>query len=117
MRSTKTSGRTRHELFRSLYRHHPRRRFQPCHRINRARQDLEDLAQGADGKRYRATLSLGSVERLVDNAAIAQKFRALGFPSVRVTGSGATRRVEGMWPGKDTSANMPRQIVAVARLC
>ena len=31
------------------------------------------------GKRYRATLSLSSVERLVDNGSIAQKFRALGF--------------------------------------
>jgi hypothetical protein len=68
------------------------------------------------GKRYRATLSLSSVERLVDNGSIAQKFRALGFTSVRVSGSGATRKVEGVWPGKDMSANMPRQIVAVARL-
>jgi hypothetical protein len=68
------------------------------------------------GKRYRATLSLGSVERLVDNAAIAQKFRALGFTGVRVTGSGGTRKVEGVWPGKDMSTSMPRQIVAVARL-
>lgn len=68
------------------------------------------------GKRYRATLSLSSVERLVDNAAIAQKFRALGFTSVRFSGSGATRKVEGVWPGKDMSANMPRQIVAVAKL-
>jgi hypothetical protein len=68
------------------------------------------------GKRYRATLSLGSVERMVDNDAIAQRFRALGFTGVRVSGSGATRRVEGVWPGKDMSANMPRQIVAVARL-
>lgn len=68
------------------------------------------------GKRYRATLSLSSVERLVDNASIAQKFRALGFASVRVSGSGATRKVEGVWPGKDMSANMPRQIVAVAKL-
>lgn len=63
------------------------------------------------GKRYRATLSLSSVERLVDNASIAQKFRAL-----RVSGSGATRKVEGVWPGKDMSTNMPRQIVAVAKL-
>jgi hypothetical protein len=68
------------------------------------------------GKRYRATLSLSSVERLVDNASIAQKFRALGFTSVCVSGSGATRKVEGVWPGKDMSANMPRQIVAVAKL-
>lgn len=68
------------------------------------------------GKRYRATLALKSVERLVDNALIAQKFRDLGFSAVRVSGAGATRRVEGLWPGKDTSANMPPQIIAVAKL-
>ena len=67
-------------------------------------------------KRYRATLALGSVERPVDNAQIAQQFRALGFVSVRVSGSGAKRKVEGARPGKDVSANMPRQIVAVAKL-
>ena len=68
------------------------------------------------GKRYRATLALKSVERLVDNALIAQKFRDLGFSGVRVSGAGAMRRVEGIWPGKDTSANLPPQIIAVARL-
>jgi hypothetical protein len=68
------------------------------------------------GKRYRATLVLGSVEKMLDNAAIAQRFRALGFVGVRVSGSGATRKVEGMWPREDASANLPRQIVAVARL-
>jgi hypothetical protein len=68
------------------------------------------------GKRYRATLALKSVERLVDNALIAQKFRDLGFSGVRVSGAGATRRVEGIWPGKDTSTNLPPQIVAVAGL-
>ena len=68
------------------------------------------------GKRYRATLSLKSVERLDDNELIARKFRALGFAKVRVSGSGATRKVEGVWPGKDASAPLPRQIVAVARM-
>ena len=68
------------------------------------------------GERYRAILALRSMERLVDNALIAQKFRDLGFSGVRVSGAGATRRVEGIWPGKDTSANMPPQIVAVAKL-
>jgi hypothetical protein len=68
------------------------------------------------GKRYRAILALKSVEQLVDNALIAQKFRDLGFSGVRVSGAGATRRVEGVWPGKDTSTNMPPQIVAVAKL-
>jgi hypothetical protein len=68
------------------------------------------------GKRYRATLSLKSVEQLADNELIARKFRALGFTRVRVSGAGATRRVEGIWPGKDSSAPLPPQIVAVARM-
>jgi hypothetical protein len=68
------------------------------------------------GKRYRAILALTSIEQLADNALIAQKFRDLGFSRVRVSGAGARRRVEGVWPGSDTSANMPPQIVAVAAL-
>jgi hypothetical protein len=35
---------------------------------------------------------------------------------VRVSGAGATRRVEGVWPREDMSATMPPQIVAVATL-
>ena len=68
------------------------------------------------GKRYRATLSVNSVERLADNALIARKFRALGFAKVRVSGAGAIRRVEGVWPREDASAHLPPQIVAVASL-
>jgi len=68
------------------------------------------------GNRYRATLSLNSVERLVNNVLIARKFRALGFSNVRVSGTGTIRRVEGVWPRKDASAPLPPQIVAVARL-
>ncbi len=68
------------------------------------------------GKRYRATLSLNSVERLADNATIARRFRALGFTGVRVSGTGEKRKVEGVWPGKPTSAQLPRQIIAVAQL-
>ena len=69
-----------------------------------------------EGKRYRATLALNSVERLADNTLIARKFRALGFSGVHVSGTGAMRRVEGVWHRKDASATLPRQIVAVARL-
>ena len=68
------------------------------------------------GKRYRATLTLNSVERLADNALIARKFRALGFTSVQVSGAGAMRRVEGVWSRKNASAALPRQIVSVATL-
>ena len=69
-----------------------------------------------EGKRYRATLALNSVERLIDNALLARKFSALGFSKVRVSGTGAMRRVEGVWLRKDATAPLPRQIVAVARL-
>jgi F420-dependent methylenetetrahydromethanopterin dehydrogenase len=69
-----------------------------------------------EGKRYCATVALNSVEQLADNALIARKFRALGFSRVHVSGTGATRRVEGVWHRKDASATLPRQIVAVARL-
>jgi len=65
------------------------------------------------GKRYCATLALNSVERLADNALIARKFRALGFSRVRNSGTGAVRRVEGVWFRKDASATLPHQIVAV----
>ena len=66
------------------------------------------------GQRYRATLSLNSVERLVDNDLIARKFRALSFSKVRVSGAGAIRRVEGVRPRKAASASLPPQIIAVA---
>ena len=62
-----------------------------------------------EGKRYRATLALDSVEQLVDNALIAEKFSALGFSKVRVSGTGATRRVEGVWPRKDATARVTRR--------
>ena len=68
-----------------------------------------------EGKWYRATLALDSVERLADNALIARRFRALGFSKVRVSGTGAMRRVEGVWLRKDATTTLPRQIVAVAR--
>src|SRR6516164_8510636 len=67
------------------------------------------------GKRYRATLALNSVEQLADNALIARKFRALGFSSVRVSGAGAMRQVEGVWPRETATAPLPREIVAVSR--
>ena len=69
-----------------------------------------------EGKRYRATLVLDSVERLADNALIARKFRALGFSKVGVSGTGAMRWVEGVWPRKDATASLPHQIIAIARL-
>jgi hypothetical protein len=69
-----------------------------------------------EGKRYQAVLKLTGIEQLAENALIARKFTELGFSGVRVSGAGATRRVVGVWPRKDTSARMPPQIVRVAEL-
>jgi hypothetical protein len=65
------------------------------------------------GKRYRATLSLGWLERWASNETIAGKLRDAGFSEVKVDGSGATRVAEALWPGPDTTAEMPTQIVQV----
>ena len=68
------------------------------------------------GKRYRATISLGMLERLASNHTIAEKLRAAGFSDVTVTGSGAVRMAEALWPNPDATAQMPNQIAAVAEV-
>ena len=65
------------------------------------------------GKRYRATLSLGWLERWASNETIAAKLKEAGFSEVKVDGSGGTRQAEAFWPGPDTTAEMPSQIVEV----
>ena len=65
------------------------------------------------GKRYRATLSLGWLERWASNETIAGKLKEAGFSEVKVEGSGSARMAEALWPGPDTTAEMPSQIVEV----
>ena len=66
-----------------------------------------------ESKRYRATLSLGLIERFATNETIAERLR---FTDVIVTGAGASRMAEAVWPGADASAELPRQIVDVVEL-
>ena len=68
------------------------------------------------GLRYRATISLGFVERLASNEMIAKKFVDLGFKDVEVTGQGAIRKAEALWPLPDTEGEMPSQIVDFIQL-
>ena len=65
------------------------------------------------GKRYRATISLGLVERLASNDMIADRLRAAGFTDITASGSGATRVAEARWPGADATAEMPSQVTDV----
>ena len=68
------------------------------------------------GRRYQATIALGFLERLASNEMIADRLRQAGFAEVRVSGSGATRTAEGLWPSADATAEMPAQIVSVAEV-
>ena len=51
------------------------------------------------GKRYRATITLGWLERWAGNETIAERLRAAGFSEVSVSGSGGTRMAEAVWAG------------------
>lgn len=68
------------------------------------------------GKRYRASISLGLLERFATNEIIAERLRTAGFSDISVTGSGARRLAEALWPGADTSAELPKQVTRVVEL-
>ena len=65
------------------------------------------------GRHYRATIALGWLERWAGNHTIAAKLRDAGFSEIKVEGSGGARQAEALWPGPDTTAEMPSQITEV----
>ena len=68
------------------------------------------------GKRYRATITLGWLERLAGNETIAEKLRAAGFSEVSVSGSGGTRVAEALWAVPDLTGEMPAQVTQVIEI-
>ena len=68
------------------------------------------------GKRYRARISLGWIERFASNETIAERLRAAGFTDIAIWGSGSTRTAEALWPQPDATAEMPKQIVEVVEV-
>lgn len=68
------------------------------------------------GKRYRATISLGWIERWAGSDTIADKLRAAGFSEVNISGSGGTRIAEALWAGPDATGDMPTQITEVVEI-
>jgi hypothetical protein len=66
------------------------------------------------GKRYRATISLGSVERLASNETIAERLRSRGFSDVRVSGGGSIRLAEVLWPSEDRTGEVPPQVMDIS---
>ncbi|WP_424957481.1 hypothetical protein [Hyphomicrobium sp. 1Nfss2.1] len=68
------------------------------------------------GHRYRAEISLGVLESLAGNEAVAARLRDAGFADVSVAGAGRKRIAEGLWPNADASAALPHQITAVTEI-
>jgi hypothetical protein len=66
------------------------------------------------GRRYRATIVLGLIERWAANESIAEKLRAAGFSEVSVRGTSDTRVAEALWPGPNTTGEMPCQLQIAA---
>ena len=67
-------------------------------------------------KRYRATISLGTLESWADNDLIAGRLIEAGFADVTVSGSGSARTAEALWPSADTTAPMPSQVADVVEI-
>lgn len=68
------------------------------------------------GRRYKATISLGMLESFAGNDMIAARLQEAGFAEISVEGSGPTRHAEGLWPNGDASAELPAQITAVTEI-
>jgi hypothetical protein len=68
------------------------------------------------GKRYRASIKLGLLEQLADNGMIEGKLRAAGFADVSVSGKGALRTAEAVWPNEDASAPLPPQVNSLVEI-
>ena len=68
------------------------------------------------GKRYRATITLGGIERWASNEMIAERLRTAGFSEVSVSGLGSTRVAEAIWPGADSTGEMPAQVTEVVEI-
>jgi hypothetical protein len=68
------------------------------------------------GKRYRARITLGFVQRFATNDMVADKLRDVGFTDVVVTGSGGARHAEGLWPHRDATAEIPEEIAHIEQI-
>jgi hypothetical protein len=67
-------------------------------------------------QKYKATLHLGFLESIATNPMVEEKFTAVGFTNVVVTGTGAVRTAIGTWPKENQEAEIPNQITKIEKL-
>ncbi len=65
------------------------------------------------GMRYKAKISLGLLQSVASNDMVAARLCEAGFTDVTVAGSGRARTAEGLWPHKNTSAEIPSEITSI----
>ena len=70
----------------------------------------------AQGKRYKATLTLGWLEQIASNDQIASEFANAGFGDVVVEGSGDTRIARGVWSRESMQVSLPDQVSEITEL-
>lgn len=68
------------------------------------------------GKRYRATISLGLLERFASNEMIAKRFDDIGFSEVLVSGNGSSRVAEALWALPDADGDIPAQVTELVEI-
>jgi hypothetical protein len=69
------------------------------------------------GKRYRATITLGFIERqFTSNKDIAARLTKAGFSNVTVTGDGSDRYAEGLWAGPDMTGPIDSHLSHIEEL-
>lgn len=67
--------------------------------------------------KYQATVKLSFLESLATNQMIAEKFAAVGFKNVLVTGSGQQRKATGLWTEKTQEVKtIPAQVSNIVKV-
>jgi hypothetical protein len=67
-------------------------------------------------KKYGATVNLNGFEKFAVNVTVEHKFKGLGFTNVVSTGSGATRKVSGVWSKETQEIEVPEQVSEITQL-
>ena len=68
------------------------------------------------GRRYRATLTLGWLEQIAGNDRIAAELAKAGFGDVVVQGDGETRVAQGVWTRESQEVALPEQVAELVEV-
>ena len=76
---------------------------------------MPDFTLG-QGRRYRATLTLGWLEQIAGNDRIAAELAKAGFSEINVQGDGETRIAHGVWTRESQAVALPEQVAELVEV-